>query len=198
MDRATSAVRWWRMPHLGRNPLVRTCDRVESALLTVVVLVVLLAVPVAGMLGSETYAQQRQEAQTQAATRHSATATLLEDAPDNAATGRSSTAGGTANVEAAWTLPNGTPATGIVVAKRGSEAGSEVEIWLDYNGSVVSAPLGSDVVVANAITIAVFAWLAVAAVSALACYLARMAFDRARYARWARDWERARNDWSRS
>jgi len=198
MNGSTFGVRWWRLRHLGRNPLVRAGDRLESVALLAAVLIVLLALPFAGLLGSETYAGQSQEAQVQAATRHSVTATLLEDAPEEVTSARGTVAGGTANVVAAWTLRNGTPVTGTVVADKGSTAGSEVEIWLDQDGAVVSPPLRSDIVMANAIGVAAFAWFGVVALSAIGFSLVRWAFNRARYARWERDWERVRADWSLS
>lgn len=189
---------WWRLRHLGRNPLVRAWDRVESALLLVAILIVLLAVPVAAVLGSETYSKQREAIATESATRHQATAVLLAEAPGDIVSPRGIPVRGRAAVEATWRLPDGSSVTGVVSAERGTTAGSTVGIWLDENGVPVSVPRSVDAAVWNAVTVAVLAWLAAVAVCAGAFWLIRLALDRRRYARWERDWTRVDTDWSHS
>lgn len=61
---STFSPRCWRLPCLGRKPLVRAWDRVETAAPSATVLFVLFAVPFAGLLGSALYDRQRAEVAT--------------------------------------------------------------------------------------------------------------------------------------
>src|SRR5690242_12862860 len=73
----------------GRNQLATAGDRLEGAALVLTVLIALLAVPVAGATGSEWYAMQKSQAETEQQARHRAEAVLVEDAPPLAgSTGR--------------------------------------------------------------------------------------------------------------
>jgi len=171
---------------------------VESALLLVAILIAALTVPAAGVLGSETYSKERDAIAAESATRRPATAVLLADAPAYIVSPHGIPVRGRAAVEATWQLPDGTSATGTVSAERGTEAGNTVGIWLDDNGTPVSAPRSAAAAVANAVTVAVLAWLAVVAVCTGAFWLVHLALDRRRYARWERDWARVDTDWSRS
>lgn len=182
--------RWWRWAHLRRNPLVRRWDRIESAVLLVLVLFVLAVVPLAAAVGSHTYAGESEQARYQAATRQPATAVLLADAPPQIATAYGMSLSGAAPVPATWALPGGAVRTGTVLAERGLKAGVSVPIWLDQNGNPVAAPLRSDIVVANAISVGAFLWFGAIAACAGVFLLVRCAANRARSAGWEREWAR--------
>lgn len=61
----------------GGNPLARFGDRVEAALLLLLVVGALLTLPFAAAVGSDTYAAQTARAEQERTTRHPATATSL-------------------------------------------------------------------------------------------------------------------------
>lgn len=50
-------VRWWRLRPWSPNPLIRGSDRIETVAVIVMVAVVVLLVPIAGAIGTVSYAQ---------------------------------------------------------------------------------------------------------------------------------------------
>jgi hypothetical protein len=189
MSGSALAIRWWRLLAPGRNLLVRSSDRAESALLTVAILIALAAAPFAGMVGSDTYGRECVRARAEAVTRHPATAVLLADAPQEGIGARGTAIGGTALVQAGWAREDGTTATGTVAAPKGAAAGDRMAIWLDVNDAPVPAPLRTDAAAWTAAVIGLLAWLGVITVCALVCWLAHLGFNRARYLRWEQEWE---------
>lgn len=180
--------RSWRLPHLGRNPLVRSWDRVESAVLVLAVSFAVAAIPVAAALGSETYAHQKQVAATENATRHRTTAVLTADAPMTTMSPHGLPVRGTTRVAATWHASEGTTRTGTVSAERGTSAGTTVAIWVDENDDPVPAPVDAGSATVVAITTAAMAWLAAAALLTGMFLAFRLLLDRARYTRWEREW----------
>ena len=63
---------------LGRDPLVRTTDRIEALVLVLAVVVSLLSAPVAAAVGTVVHASSRQLYAEQAHTRHSVAATVTD------------------------------------------------------------------------------------------------------------------------
>lgn len=193
-----NGIRWWRLAHLGRNPLVRRGDRWESAFLAVVALLVLAVVPFAWHLGRETYEHQRAAAVAAAADRYPVTATLLADAPAQEFSPHGIPADGTGAVQAAWRTANGQERSGIVAAERGTAAGTVVPIWLDRAGNAVASPPERGDALLVAIMTAAMAWLAFALSGAAAFLFVRHLDDRRRARRWEAEWaafRRGRTHW---
>jgi hypothetical protein len=69
---------WW-VRLLGRNPLVRTSDRIEVMVLALAVLLTVVAVPIAGAIGTFVYDAHTRVYAEEAHTRHQVTATAIED-----------------------------------------------------------------------------------------------------------------------
>ena len=63
---------------LGRDPLVRTTDRIEALVLVLAVVVSLLAIPIAAAVGTAVYDSRRQAYAEQAHTRHTVAATVTD------------------------------------------------------------------------------------------------------------------------
>jgi len=61
---------------LGRDPLVRTTDRIEALVLVLAVVVSLLAAPITAAVGTAVYDSSRHIYAEQAHTRHTVTATV--------------------------------------------------------------------------------------------------------------------------
>ena len=68
---------WW-VRLLGRNPLVRTSDRIEVMVLALAVLLTVVAVPIAGAIGTSVYDAHTRVYAEEAQTRHQVTATAIE------------------------------------------------------------------------------------------------------------------------
>ncbi|TVT41042.1 hypothetical protein FNH05_22995 [Amycolatopsis rhizosphaerae] len=185
----------------GRNPLARRSDRVEAAVLAVVALGLLIALPFAVLLGSNTYRGQLAVAAGQQASRHPVTATLLQDAPtpvpatDGAYLSSNS---GSSSVPAHWRAADGTEQTGSIAADPGTSAGTQVPIWLSDSGKPVPAPMSTADAVTTGVLAAAFTWM-VAALGLVGLYwIVRLVLDRRRAARWEREWAHAGDRWARS
>ena len=179
-----------------RNPLRRGTDRVEAALRLVLILLAVVAVPVAAVAAgrwADHYALHR--AQAQQAVNHQVTAVLLEDAP---ATGVPDpyTSVQTTWVPARWQPPGQPPRTGQVLALIGARKGSTVQTWVDPSGTVTDPPLERRVIVGDV-------WLAVMATCLMsllallvASVLVRRGLDRRRLRAWEAEWRASGPLWS--
>ena len=70
---------WW-VRLLGRNPSVRSGDRIEVMVLSLAVLLTVVAVPIAGAIGTLVHDSRARVYAEEAQTRHQVTATAIEDA----------------------------------------------------------------------------------------------------------------------
>jgi hypothetical protein len=162
-------VAWWRWRLTqagGRNALVRTSDRVEVAVMALAVAVLLVAMPVAGAIGTavhdshaRTYAVERQS-------RHRAVTT-----PEDSAVAR-------------WQYGD---VENAGVFAPSVKDGSSLDIWVDRNGRHVSPPAPSWQAGADAVVAAMGFWLSLAAAAALLVALVRRCLNHARHAGWNRD-----------
>ncbi len=170
-------------------------------MLIVVVLGLLTALPLSGLIGSTTYRGQLAVSVEQQATRHLATATLVENAPspvpatDGAYLGAN---GGTTGVQARWTLPGGAEQVGMVNADPGATAGTRVPVWLSDTGNVVPAPMTASDAVTTSILAAMFSWIVAALGLAALYWVVRLILDRRRAVHWDREWLHAGDRWARS
>lgn len=189
---ASPAARLVRSVFHGRNPLTRTGDRVESAVALVALVIALLGVPIAATLGSEVHARESVTSVQQLGARHQTTATLLEDSPPGVAT-----AGITADVQAVWRAPDGTPHRGVVAAFHDLKAGSEVPVWIDEHGALTTPPLTSEGAVITAVGSAALTWLGLVLVLCVTHLLVVHAIRRRHLALWERDWAVVEPEWTR-
>ena len=180
----------------GRNRLATAGDRLEGALLATTVAVALLAVPVAGAVGSEVHARQRAQVVSEQESRQRTVAVLTEDAPPVQEVDDRGTVLESAPVRATWTGPEGQAREGAVEAHHGARAGTAVPIWIDRDGGVTKPPLSAAGATINAIGVGVLLWSASTASVALLYLLLRFARTRSRLRRWEAEWERVSRDWT--
>jgi len=167
---------------LDPNPLIRTSDRVEALVLLCVVVVALLAVPVAAAAGVAVHDERSRHHAEQARQHRTVTATVTGTGDPRRNIERP-----TATVPASWSVA-GTTHSGDVVAHRTVKAGQQIEIWVDDRGSPVAKPTRT--ALDEAVTFAIGVWCGVSA-SAVALYVTlRIVLDRFRYAGWQRDIDR--------
>jgi hypothetical protein len=170
----------WRLAQLrGRNPLVRTSDRIEVAVMALAVAISLFSVPVAGAIATavhdnraHAYAEEQQD-------RHRVAATATADSP-------TSPRGTASVVQARWQFGDVENA-GALTTDASVKQGSSVDIWVDGKGRQVSAPAPTWQAGVDAIGAAIGFWLAVTAAAAMLVALVRRGLKRARYAGWNRD-----------
>jgi hypothetical protein len=182
----TFTVRLPRWPVLlrlaGRDPLVRTTDRIEALVFVLAVAVSLLAAPIAAAVGTAVYDSSRHIYAEQAHTRHTVAATVT-DVPASQQILRTGT---TTTVSARWTAA-GAEHTGTVKAQSTAKAGDTLEIWVDDNGAQVPAPAPTSRAAAEAAMGALVIWICAAAIAATLLAVTRAVCDRIRFTRWQHD-----------
>lgn len=143
--------RWRILRALGRNPLVRTSDRVEAMVWVLAVMVSILAAPAAAAIGTTVHDSMSDRYAEQAQTRHTVPATVINDRAEN----QPPTARKTITVDARWSV-GGREYTGAVNAQPTVKTGDRIDLWVDNDGHQVNKPTP----VSNAATDAVLAALA--------------------------------------
>jgi hypothetical protein len=181
----TYSVRVPRWPILlrlsGRDPLVRTTDRVQALVSVLTVVATLLAAPIAAAVGTEVYDSRRDVYSEQVSRRDTVTATVTDvPAPQRILDNKMIT------VEARWSAA-GTEHTGTVGAPSTVEAGDRIEIWVDDNGAQVPAPSPTTRAAVEAVTVALVIWVGFAAASAAVFAVTLAACDRMRSIGWQHD-----------
>nr|WP_246272029.1 hypothetical protein [Amycolatopsis acididurans] len=170
-------------------------------MLLVVVLGLLIAIPLAAIVGTNTYGGQLALSDQQRATRHLTTATLMQDAPnpvpasDGAYLGAAS--GASSGVLARWPVAGGAEKVGTISTEPGTTAGSEVPVWLSDAGDPVPAPMSASDAATTSVLAGIFAWLVVALGLAAVFWTVRLILDRRRANRWDREWAHAGGRWAR-
>jgi hypothetical protein len=170
---------------LDRNPLRRRSDRVETAVLGVLLAVFLAGAPFAAhAAGSWAHALSAREAQAQRASLHRVPATLL-----TAAAGWTPNGGGASpDVAARWRAPDGQVRTGEVYVSAAAAAGSTVLVWTDEAGQLAGPPLQPAQLATRTQMAAGAAAASLAIILIVAGWLARRFLDRRRLAAWDADW----------
>ena len=183
----TFTVRLPRWPILlrlwGRDPLVRTTDRVEALVLVLAVVVSLLSAPIAAAVGTAVHDSSRHLYAEQAHTRHTVAATVT-DVPASQQALRISTI----TVTARWSAA-GAEHTGAVKAKSATKTGDPIEIWVENDGVQVPAPKPTTRAAVEAVTGALLIWVGVGAAAATMFVVTRAVCDRIRFTGWQHDFD---------
>ena len=173
----------WLRRLLARNPLVRASDRVQAAAVLVILIVALLAVPVAGAVGTEVYddlvhtfgAAQRDRHEVQAVATRDSVARPQE-------------------LELRFLTPIQWQSAGAAhtddVRTGRMKIGEQLMIWVDNAGSRTTEPLTDKDAAAQAIVAAFLLWSGAVGVATTAWAMLGMRLNRARY----RDWDRELDD----
>lgn len=173
-----------------RNPLRRGSDRVETAILGLLLAAFLAGAPFAAhAAGSWAHAASVHQVRVQQTQRHQVTATLLQDAPAWSVYTAPDTL-------ARWRAPDGQVRTGGLFAPGGAKAGSTMTIWVTQTGQLTDPPLPSSQI-ADRTRLAEGAAVGVLAVTAIVIWwLARWSLDRRRMAAWDADWLASGPHWT--
>ena len=174
---------------LGRNKLRRPCDRIEGAIIAVLLAVFLSASVWAVGMAGHLYQSER----AAAARLRPATAVLSQPGP---------VAGSQKTAAATWRLPDGaersgTLTTATVPAIYDAPAGTSVQVWLDYSGQPLAPPLSWSDMIVTALLASFIAIAAAAAVLFLCYFLCRAVLDRHRAAGWDSAWAAVGPRWTR-
>lgn len=180
----------------GRNELASAGDRLEGAVLVAAVAVALLAVPVAGAVGSDLHARQQTQVEAEQTARLRAEAVLTENAPPSLRVDDRGTVLETVPVRATWLAPDGQERHGEVQAHHGALAGATVPIWVDRHGALTGPPLSAAGAAITAIGVALLVWASATAGAALLYLLTRFTHTRLRLRRWEEQWRQVSPDWT--
>lgn len=183
MDEYTWSVKPGRLArYAGRNPLVRTSDRLEAWTVLIAVLVAVLAIPFAATIGTLTYERQVQLSVRQAAELRQVAATVIADSTPEAQPGRV-----WFRTQVRWSV--GTePTTGWLEGADRLNAGDRATVWVNDRGEQVGPPLSREQASVVAIGIAALAWLAVVVVLSTSVRVVHWHLERSRYEGWTREW----------
>lgn len=186
-----------RRAGLDANPLRRGSDRAEAWLRIGLVVVFLIASPLAAIgLGKLTSAASASAARAQAASERQVTAVLLDKvarAADDPLYGST----GFVWARARWTAPDGRQRRGEVPAPVGSRAGRTVSIWVDSTGELVYPPIGESQIASRVIAVIALTPAVLGVVLLIVLWLARSALDRRRLKDWAAEWSAVEPEWTR-
>jgi hypothetical protein len=179
---------WLRGLWPDRNPLRRTCDRTEAAIVAGLAAALLLGVPLVALsVGRWSYGVGARAQQVQAAWRQ-VPAVLLTDAPHAAPDG---TGSWRPRVLASWAAPDGTQRAGRIPASVGVRAGTVLRVWVDASGRLTGMPLQQRQVDREAALATLLASLGLALVLLGAGALARCLLNWRRLAAWDAAWRAA-------
>ncbi|AQT79278.1 hypothetical protein B1R94_08360 [Mycolicibacterium litorale] len=178
MDTHFRLRRSWFTRLFGRSPLVRSSDRVEALTLLLAVIVVLVAMPVAGAVGTAVYSSRSAVYDAELRSRHPVTATVLQDSDATmrpysvtfAARGRWRDHGVVHEDTFAW--------------NRAVTAGEQLTIWVDEHGDYAGPPARPHRAAADGISAGAVLWMTVVTLAAAMVALVRFRLDRRRHAQW--------------
>jgi hypothetical protein len=176
------------------NPLRRTADRLEGAIVALLIAAFLIGAPLAALVAGRAVAVTGSRIEHAQASWHQVPAVLLRNAaPDSHSIFQASPQ---ALAPARWTAPDGTRRTGEIPAPQGTKAGSTVLVWADGSGRLTAAPLKHDVLAEEIAIAASLTTVAVAAVLVAIGLLARWVLDRRRLAAWDARWKATGPQWT--
>lgn len=181
---------------LDRNPLRRGTDRIEAVLRLAMIILLVMAVPIAVVaVGRQADHVALDQAHAERAGDHLVDAVLLQNTP---ATGIPNpyTSVQTAWVAARWQLPGRPARTGEVLVPVGARKGSTVPTWIDASGSATSPPPDHRFIVGDVLIAVMVASLASVLLLLGLGALARRVLDRRRMRAWETEWRAFGPLWS--
>jgi hypothetical protein len=172
---------WPVLRLFSRNPLIRTSDRLEAAIVALAVILVVIAAACAGILGTIIHDTETQKFLQQAQSRHALVATAVADSkPEVSAVTTAST------VHAQWQV-NGISHADALGWDYAVKAGEPLPIWVDADGNRVDQPTPLERATADALSAAIAGWLIVVLAAAQVVSVVRAHAIRMRDAQWEKD-----------
>jgi hypothetical protein len=175
------------------NPLRRTADRAEFAVVAVLLAAFVIGAPVTALAAAQWAAASSMRSEKAQAGWHRVPAVLLHDTPRLA--GSLSFPAPVPQVRARWAGPAG-PRTGKVYARPGARASSVVMVWTDRSGRLTGPPVPAATMADQVLLAAVSAPAALALVLVAVWVYASLILDRRRMAAWDADWSVTGPQWT--
>ena len=189
--RASRLGRFVRGRRPDRNPLRRGSDRVETAVLALLVIVFLAAAPFAVLAsGSWALARAHQAQLTERASSYRVPAVVLKlDAPSGGEYADPS-------AQARWTAHDGTVITSEISVPLGTAAGSTQWLWTTADGRLTNPPLQDSQVTGQAYVAEGFGLVTLAVLLAITGLVTRWTLDKRRMAAWDAEWRATGPRWT--
>jgi hypothetical protein len=192
--RAVGATRLGRFVRGRRpdcNPLRRGSDRVETAVLALLVIVFLAAAPFAALAsGSWALARAHQAQLTERASSYQVPAVVLKlDAPSGGAYADP-------GAQARWTAHDGSVITGEIPVPLATTVGSTQWLWTTADGRLTNPPLQDSQVKAQAHVAEGFGLVTLAVLLAITGLVTRWTLDKRRMAAWDAEWRTTGPRWT--
>jgi hypothetical protein len=170
----------WVRRLLVRNGLVRTSDRFEAFAMLLTLLLAILAVPVAGALGTAVYDNQIHVFADERMARHLVEAKATHDSAVTALPYQFSYVS-----EVRWEFA-GKIHTGVASTRSRMKVGDQTSVWVDAAGEFAPPPRGDEDAAAGAVIAALGLWIAIAGGATAAYALLRACLNHLRHAAWDR------------
>ena len=180
---------------LDRNPLRRATDRVETIVVTTLLVVFLVGAPLVALVtGGWAHSAAQRAERIQQASRREVTATLLLIPAVKASDGPSAVSWAGA---LRWVAPNGravTTSLAVPIEELGNQR--TLPVWSTTQGQLAPPPINGLQVTALTAVAAAAAAVAAAAALFLSALTARLVLNRHRMAAWDADWSTTGPRWS--
>jgi hypothetical protein len=178
--------RWW-VQVVRRNPLVRGSDRIEAVVLAIAVILTIVAIPLAGAVGTFVHEERTRLYADEGQTRHQVIAAATADG-EIVSKLRSITF----SAEAMW-MDAGRSHSGVVSWPDQAKVSDRQYIWVDGEGEPAGPPSSPSRADSEAVVAALALWLGVAVASVALVYVVRHWLNRWRFAEWGREIKASRN-----
>jgi hypothetical protein len=180
--RVTRTGRFLRGRRPDRNPLRRPSDRVETAVLAVLVIAFLAAAPfVALASGSWALASARHAQVAEQASSYLVPARVMK-------LDSQGTSFGAPQARTRWTAHDGRVITAEISVPLGTAAGSTQWLWTTADGQLTEPPLQDSQVTGQAFVAEALAVLTLAVLLAITGLVTRRTLDKRRMAAWDTEW----------
>jgi hypothetical protein len=182
---------------LGRNPLRRPTDRIESLISFALLAVFLIGAPLsASSLGRWVHQGGVREQHAQQSW-HQTPAVLNAAVPEVPGYEYRLSWQNTLPVSATWSAPSGQPRSGVIPAPAGSRAGQVVQVWVDGSGRATGPPLLGPELARRVIVAEVLAPVCLGVLLLCMACVVRWLLNRRRLREWEADWAFIGPRWSR-
>ncbi|RDI60468.1 hypothetical protein DFR76_11598 [Nocardia pseudobrasiliensis] len=179
--------RIWRRQPFRHNPLMRGSDRFESVIRGLAVVVMLIAVPMAGAFGTSAYTSEAARIASDNAAKSAVTATVTADPVQVSTADTSGTSADTYQAPVRWD-ENGRSGVAIVEVPRTAARDGQIQLWLGHDGQTTSAPEASSSAAVHGISFAFMSLAGIWACALVFVWSTGRVLNVCRSSAWAREW----------
>lgn len=170
----------WLRRLVSRSPLIRLTDRVEAAVVALIVTASVLAIPIAGAVGTAEYDRLAHAYAAERLTHRTVDATVVRDSRSAPQPYEKPYL-----TDVSWNVA-GVARTAEIRSYRMS-AGDQVTISIDESGQLVDEVQTDEDAATQAVVVALGVWSAVSGFGLATWLLLRLRLDQLRFAGWDRD-----------